>query len=367
MSERLTPLYELHKELGGKLVPFAGWQLPVRYQSAKEEHEAVRSAAGLFDVSHMGEIWVTGAEAEKALNFLTCNDVTKLSDGKALYSAILNERGGVVDDIIIYRFSLDRFLICVNASNSEKDYEWLQSKNRFEAEFVNESDRWGQIALQGPKSASIVASLPGGEVIAALKRFRFFEAELGGIKIIAARTGYTGEDGFEFFTAWGETADLWSALLNAGKDFGLVPCGLAARDSLRLEACYPLHGHELSEDYTAFESGLAWIVKLDKGDFIGRSALLAENERGSIRKLTPFFVEDAGIVREGAAVFSTAGDPIGVVTSGTHTPTVNRALGLAMVKSEYSKEGAVFEAEVRGKRLQCKAASSPFYDATKSK
>ena len=364
MSElKRTPLFEEHQRLGGKIVGFAGWELPVQYSGVIAEHNAVRSAAGLFDVSHMGEIFVRGPQAEAAINALTCNDVSKLSDGKAHYSAITNERGGVVDDIIVYRYNPQLYLICVNASNSDCDFEWFTKHNRFDAQFENKSSEFGQIALQGPQAEKILSLLE--PKVKSLEYFHFFESEVAGVPAIIARTGYTGEDGFELFVPAALTAQLWRKLLEIGAPHGLIACGLGARDSLRLEACYPLHGHELSQDISAIESGIGWVVKLDKGDFTGREPLARERANGAARALIGFFVEDAGIVRENEKLFNAAGEQIGYSTSGTKTPSVGRALGMALVRKEYSAIGTEFFAEVRGRRLRCKVVKRPFYSKPK--
>lgn len=358
-----TPLYQSHVELGGKIVPFAGWELPVQYSGIIAEHQAVRTAAGLFDVSHMGEVFVAGPEAERALEYLTCNRVSALSDGKAQYSALLNERGGVVDDIIIYRFSSEKFLICVNASNSDKDFEWLKSHNKFDALFENQSSNYGQIALQGPAAEKILGAIPEFAGAVGLQYFHFAELDFRGCPVIVARTGYTGEDGFELFVPTAETVRVWNTILDAGKPFGLVPAGLGARDSLRLEACYPLHGHELGDDISALESGLGWIVKLDKGDFLGRAALAEEKSVGSKRTLIGFYVDEAGIARHGDSIFGApaGGASIGVVTSGTKTPSINRALGMGLVGVQYAGVGGTLYPEVRGKRLKSSVVKKPFY------
>ena len=365
MSElRRTPLYQNHKDLGGKIVPFAGWELPVLYSSVVEEHKAVREKAGLFDVSHMGEIFVEGTEAEKALQYLTCNDVSKLVDGQAQYGAIINEKGGVVDDIIIYRYNSEKFLICVNASNADKDFAWFQDKNTFNCEFTNRSDDFGQIALQGPKAESIAAKLSPSFDVSELKYFHFTEGTLAGVPVILARTGYTGEDGFEFFVQADKTPELWNAVLEAGQGEGLIPAGLGARDSLRLEACYPLHGHELGDDISAIESGIGWTVKLDKGDFLGSDVLKDHKENGPPRRLKGFFLVDKGIVREESPIFSEDGQEIGVCTSGTKTPTIGKALGLALLNKGYTKLGTKIFAEVRGRKIQCEVVKTPFYKRT---
>ncbi|NLF25656.1 MAG: glycine cleavage system aminomethyltransferase GcvT, partial [Deltaproteobacteria bacterium] len=286
-----TPLYEDHQKLGAKLVEFAGWELPVRYSGVVEEHHTVRRAAGLFDICHMGEIRVSGPEAEAALNYLSCNNVTALSDGRAQYSAILNPEGGVVDDIIIYRLAKERYLVCVNAANAAKDFAWFCSHNRFNASFVDASAGTGLLALQGPAAQEVLRAYAPALDLSGLKYFHCKEVVLEGLPAMVARTGYTGEDGFELYVPWEEVAELWRSLLKVGESFGLKPIGLGARDSLRLEACYSLYGHELREDRSALESGLGWIVKFSKGDFIGREALLKEHASGPKRKSVGFFVE----------------------------------------------------------------------------
>ncbi len=361
-----TPLYDEHVRLGGKIVEFAGWEMPVQYSGVIAEHVNVRERVGLFDVSHMGEIWVTGAEAEKALNYLTCNNVATLYDGKAQYSAILNEQGGVIDDIIVYRFSQDRYLLCVNASNADADFEWLSAKNPTSAVFTNASAEYGQIAVQGPRAMELLAPLVKDHDLSAVKPFHFIETELLGTHVIVARTGYTGEDGVEIFVRSDRTVDLWRLLLEHGAGYGVLPCGLGARDSLRLEAAYPLHGHELATDTSALESGLGWIVKFDKGDFIGRAALAAQREQGVPRKLVGFFLEEAGIARQGDTLALTGTTTqIGVVTSGTKTPTVQRALGMAFVVMENSAVDSSVSVVVRGREIRATIVALPFYKREK--
>lgn len=358
---KTTPLYDMHKALGGKIVTFAGWELPVQYSGVIPEHTATRTKAGLFDVSHMGEIFVTGPEAEQAIQYLTSNNIATLTDGKAQYGAILNPKGGVVDDIIVYRYSKERYLICVNASNADKDFAWFTKHNKHNATFENKSASYGQIALQGPMAKKIVEAIPDMKVLGDLAYFHFKDISVAGVPVIAARTGYTGEDGFEFFIPWNDTVSIWKLLMEAGEQYGVTPCGLGARDSLRLEACYPLHGHELGDEISALESGLGWVIKFDKGEFIGKEALLKEKEQGAKRSLTAFYVTDPGIVRENEKVLDASGKEIGITTSGTKTPTVNRALGLALIDRNYSKAGSSFFVEVRGRKLACEATTKPFY------
>jgi aminomethyltransferase len=356
-----TPLYDEHVALGGKVVEFAGWEMPVRYSGIIAEHEAVRAKAGLFDVSHMGELWVTGPQAEAALNFLTCNDVTKLVDGKAQYSAILNKTGGVVDDIIIYRFNRERFLVCVNASNADADFAWLTANNTFDAKIDNASDAFGQVALQGPRAVQAMQKTLGMNDLEKIPYFHFAEREWNGTSLILARTGYTGEDGFEVFVPAGKTVELWRAILSTGESFGVIPCGLGARDSLRLEAALPLHGHELSPSISALSSGLGWIVKFGKGDFCGREPLAKQKEQGIETILVGFEVTDAGIARQDDRVTDESGRDVGVVTSGSKTPTVDRAIGMALVDHSVSQIGTPLKFVVRGKALSGRVVSKPFY------
>lgn len=360
-----TPLYETLKEQGGKFVPFAGWEMPVQFSGVVDEHHAVRTAAGLFDVSHMGEIFIEGPEAEKFLDYLSCNNVTKLYDGKAHYSALINEKGGVVDDVIIYRFNPERYLLCVNAANCAKDFNWINKQNRFDAKVIDRSSDYAQIAVQGPQAIELVSRFIKNEGLKDLKYFHFREFQVLGSLALIARTGYTGEDGFEVFMPPEIAPSFWNGVLKLGEKEGVKPCGLGSRDSLRLEACYPLHGHELGDDISAIESNLSWIVKLKKGDFIGRDVLLRHKEEGAPRSLVGFFVEDKGIARHGDEVFSTDGKVIGIVTSGTKTPTVNRALGLALVQSEYKEIGTKLKVKVRGRELGCKVVETPFYTRRK--
>lgn len=361
-----TPMYSSHVALGGKLVPFAGYELPVRYSDIRQEHEAVRSNAGIFDVSHMGEIFVLGPDAEQYLQYLTCNDVTKLVDGRAQYSAFLNESAGVIDDIIVYRLAPERYLICVNAANTATDWEWCQQHTgSFNVTIENRSRDYGQIAIQGPAAAKIIALVAGLPAMSeALAYFSVLEGESEYGAVIVARTGYTGEDGFEIFVPGEYALRLWQDLLEVGAPLGLLPCGLGARDSLRLEACYPLHGHELSADVPALESGLSWIIKTDSGNFIGRAAVLSQKEAGVPRKLIGFFVEDKGVVREGSILTTADGGVVGEVTSGTLTPTIGRSLGLARVAIDSATPGNQLLAEVRGRRLAVVIARIPFYKRT---
>ncbi|HSF41492.1 MAG TPA: glycine cleavage system aminomethyltransferase GcvT [Thermoanaerobaculia bacterium] len=351
-----TPLYDCHLEAGARIVDFAGWEMPVQYAGVIEEHRAVRTAAGLFDVSHMGEVRVRGEGAEAFLQRITPNDVAKLSPGRAHYSGLLTERGTYVDDLLIYRRAADDFLVVVNASNADRDFEWMASRAEGQAEVENVSDRYALLALQGPKAVEILTPLatPGA---AALRYYGFLDGEVAGVPALISRTGYTGEDGFELYLAPEDAPEVWRRLVAAGAS----PAGLGARDTLRLEAAMALYGHEIDEATTPFEAGLAWVVKLDKGDFLGRDALAAQRERGVGKKLVGFTVEGRGIARQGHGVLSKGGENVGAVTSGTWSPTYEKALGLAYVPPEMASPGTAITVDVRGKGLPAVVVETPFY------
>jgi aminomethyltransferase len=365
-SSQRTALYECHLEAGARMVDFAGWQMPVQYAGVIEEHRAVRTAAGLFDVSHMGEVRVRGAGAEAFLQRLTPNDVGKLVPGRAHYSGLLTERGTYIDDILIYRLAADDFLVVVNASNAQRDFEWIASRVVTEAdaadaadaagvEVVDESDRYALLALQGPQALAMLAPLASLDV-SKLKYYGFAQGQVDGLPALISRTGYTGEDGFELYLAPDDAPAVWRRLLAAGA----VPAGLGARDTLRLEAAMALYGHEIDETTTPFEAGLAWVVKLEKGDFLGRDALLAERAAGVPRQLVGFEVEGRGIARQGHGVVS-AGAKVGEVTSGTWSPTFEKALGLAYVPPALAAAGTRLALDVRGRELPATVVEIPFY------
>ena len=377
---RRTPLYESHVALGGKIVPFAGWEMPVLYNGedgrggVSDEHVAVRSAVGLFDVSHMGEIEVRGKDTIAFLEKMTCNYVSGLTDGRAQYTALTNPEGGVVDDIIIYRHAEDHFLLCVNASNADIDFAWLLEHKAGDIELINKSSDYSQLAVQGPKAFSLLSDIFGKDFNSQIKPFYFCSDTYQGSEsgseasnVLIARTGYTGEDGVEIFCHPSKAVSLWSELLEKGKQYGVLPCGLGARDSLRLEVCYPLHGHELGPSITAIESGLGWIVKpKKKGEFLGRDVLEKEKNEGASRKLVGFQVIGRGIVREECVITDQSGEnEIGFVTSGTKTPTVGKttgkAVGLALVSSQYGGIGDLLSATVRGKSVEIEVVKTPFY------
>lgn len=358
-----TVLVNEHEKLGAKFTGFGGWKMPVLYSAVIDEHLNVRKNAGLFDVSHMGEIFVEGPKAFDYLQYITTNDLRQLTPGKAQYSLLLNEKGGVVDDIIIYMFANDKFLICVNAGNAEKDWQWLNKHNSFGAKLSNHSSDYGQIALQGPAAREILSKfleVPLTEVSKEnFKYFTFKTHKYAGIELIVACTGYTGEDGFELFCPTKVTAEVWQNLLSIGQPFGIKPIGLGARDTLRLEVCYPLHGHELSDDLNAQYSAVNWVIKYDKGDFFGKEALIKEKESGLKYKLVALEVLEPGIIREGCRVISNEAD-VGWVSSGTKLPTVNKAVGLAFVPPALSKLGTEFLVDIRGRKVKTKVIEKPF-------
>lgn len=359
MAARRTPLYEAHLRHGGKLVDFAGWEMPVQFSGILNEHRAVREAAGLFDVSHMGEIVFEGPGALEACNELISNDLARIADGQALYAGLLDDEGRFVDDIIAYRFSPERILLCVNAANAEKDWEWIRQRVREGVTVRDESPEWGQIALQGPKAAAILQRLCDSD-LDAIRFFRFATVKVDGKEVIAARTGYTGEDGFELFCKAEETEALWEKLLETGAADGLLPCGLGARDSLRTEAGLCLYGNDIDRTRTPLEAGLGWIVKLDKEHFIGKDALVRQKEEGVREKLVGFELEGRGIPRQGYPIVRD-GATIGKVTSGTMSPTLGKAIGMAYVQSEFSEKDQSFEVEIRGRPVPARIVPTPFY------
>jgi aminomethyltransferase len=357
MSRR-TPLYETHVRAGARLVEFAGWEMPVQYAGVLAEHEAVRTRVGLFDVSHMGEVVFRGPRALEALNRVFTNDLSKIADGQAQYGCLCRESGGIVDDVVVYRRSAEDLLVCVNAGNREKDFEWLSSHGGG-ADVRNESDAWAQLALQGPLAAQLLQRLTKVN-LSQLRSYRFAPGEVDGISCLVARTGYTGEDGFELFCPSAEGPRLWDALVAAGQPEGIQPCGLGARDSLRLEMAYRLYGSDMDDSTTPLEAGLAWVVKLDKGDFVGREALVRQREQGVARKLVGFTLTDPGIPRHGYPVLQD-GRKVGDVTSGTKSPSLGIPVGLAYVPTALAAEGSTFHVEIRGRPAAARVVKTPFY------
>jgi len=357
-----TPLNQIHRKLDAKMVDFGGWDMPVQYRGVIDEHQAVRSAAGLFDVSHMGEIEVQGAGALGYIQHLTINDASKLIDGQVQYTAMCYENGGVVDDLTLYRFSADRYLLCVNASNIEKDFKWMQQvleEGDFaDVELTNLSDDFGQLALQGPKADDILARLTEVD-LAGLAYYNFIEGEVAGIETIISRTGYTGENGFELYCASQHVVTVWTALMKEGDTVGLQPIGLGARDTLRLEKKFSLYGHEISSQISPLEAGLGWITKLDKGDFIGRESLIKMKEAGIPRRLVALRMIGSGVPREQYPVY--AGDEeVGIVTSGTMSPTLRVGIALALVATGQHTIGTELSVGIRSRRVAVEVVKPPF-------
>lgn len=367
MSElKRTPLYSLYEKYGAKTIDFGGWDLPVQFSSIKEEHEAVRERAGIFDVSHMGEILVTGKESESFLQKLITNDLSKLKIGGAQYTAMCYENGGVVDDLLIYRLDEEEYLLIVNAANTDKDFDWMKQHKDGDVEVENVSDRYALIAIQGPKAQLILQKIVKNADLSDIKFFKFRQnVDINGAKALVSRTGYTGEDGFEIYCNPEDSIQIWENLLEAGEDEGMMPCGLGARDTLRFEATLPLYGQELSPEISPLEAGIGFAVKLNKEeDFIGKEALSKQKENGVSRRLVGIEMLDRGIPRHGYPVFCND-EEIGFVTSGTQSPTLQKNIGLALIKSEYSEEGKEIEVAVRKKRLKAKIIQTPFYTRPK--
>jgi aminomethyltransferase len=366
-----TALFEEHQKLSGRLIDFGGWELPVQYSGVMDEHLACRTAAGLFDVSHMGEVHAEGAQAEAFLNFLVTNNVSKIAEGQAQYTAMCNDRGGIVDDLLIYKRGPGRYLVVVNASNTDKDFAHMQEiQKRFVAKnpgadlrVTNESAMYTQIAVQGPKAAEILKKLTTTP-LAPIKTYWFAEGKvLGDIPAILARTGYTGEDGFEVYVAWDKGPAVWRALYEAGQPFGLKPCGLGARDTLRLEMKYPLYGNELSDETNPLEAGLGWVTKLDKGcEFVGEGPIRTAKAAGLKRGLVGIRLLDRGIPRHGYAVYDASGQSqIGEVTSGTQSPSTKLAIGVAYVTLSHAAVGGKVTVDIRGAKIPAEVVPTPFY------
>jgi glycine cleavage system T protein (aminomethyltransferase) len=353
-----TPLYGRHKALGAKVIDFGGWAMPVQYSGILDEHKTVREAAGIFDVSHMGEVWFRGPRAAEAVQRLVTNDVGKLADGSAMYTCACRPSGGIVDDLIVYRQASDSFLIVVNASNVDKDYGWFVEQAGSLCDIVNRSDEFALLAVQGPRAVALVQSLADAPV-AELKSFHWRPATVAGVAAQVARTGYTGEDGFEIFCASADAEKLWDALLDGGKPFGLKPIGLGARDTLRLEAKLSLYGNDIDEEHTPHEAGLSWVVK-GKG-FIGEEALARQKAEGLTRKLVGFVMKERGTARHGYPIVDDQCAPVGIVTSGSVGPTVGVNIGMGYVPVALAQAGTRLQIDCRGKTAAAEVVNGPFY------
>jgi aminomethyltransferase len=355
-----TPLFSVYPNKA-KLVSFGGWEMPVQFSSIKEEHEAVRTHAGLFDVSHMGEIEVCGPDAKSFVIKVTTNNISKLTVGSAQYSLFCYPDGGTVDDLLVYQTGEECYLLVINAANIDKDLEWILEQQTDETiEIINRSLEIAQLALQGPNAEAILQSCTSYD-LSTLKFLQFAgDVEVCGIAMLVSRSGYTGEDGFELYVDAKHASELWNQLLNAGEQFGLTPCGLGARDTLRLEAALPLYGQELSAQITPLEAGLGFAVNWDKGEFVGRVALLAQKEQGVKHKRVGIEIFGRGIPRSHYPVY-VGEQRVGEVTSGTQSPHTKRNIGLALIDSEFQQIGQIVEVEIRGNRVKAEVVGIPFY------
>jgi len=356
-----TVLNQVHRDLGARMVEFGGWDMPVQYTGVIAEHLAVRSAAGLFDVSHMGEFEVSGPDAFVFLQFATINDLSSLVNGQVQYSALCYATGGIVDDITLYRFDDEKYMLCVNAANIDKDFAWLQElavQHKGDYELVNRSVDFAQLALQGPKAAAILGGLTSADLLS-LKTYHFCESDVAGMPMIISRTGYTGEDGFELYCSPTDAETLWRALMEQGVPQGLVPVGLGARDTLRLEKAYALYGHELSAEILPLEARLGWITKLEKANFCGREALLKAKSGGVRRQLIGLRLTQPGVPREQYSV-RVAGREVGQVTSGTMSPSSRQGIALALVETVAAKNESEFSIVIRGREISAEKVKLPF-------
>lgn len=354
-----TALYATHKAAGARMAEFGGWDMPIEYAGITQEHLAVRTHAGLFDVSHMGEITVRGPKALAFLQSITCNDVSRLNNYQAQYSALMYAQGSAVDDCVVHRMGENDYFICVNAANTDKDFEWLVEHNSQGAELENVSSNYSQLALQGPRAVSIISKVTDAD-LNSIRTYWFTPAHCCGVNGILARTGYTGEDGFEFYFAPEHSGHVWNALLEAGKNEGLQPVGLGARNTLRLEAAYALYGHELDENTTLLEANLGWICKLDKGEFLGRDALLKQRDEGLSKKLVGFEMLEPGIARDGYPVWI-EDKKVGYVTSGSPAPFLKKNIGLAYVPPDAAQPGLEILIEIRQRKVRAIQVKLPFY------
>lgn len=356
-----TPLYAQHEAQKARIVDFAGWEMPIQYTGIIAEHNATRTHAGLFDVSHMGEIAVNGPGAGAFINALVANNISKAKPGRAVYSPLCMESGGTVDDLLVYVLGEDRYLLVVNAANTDKDFEWIREHTPAGVTVENVSHQYAQIAIQGPRALEILQRFTDTD-LDAIRYYRFVQdvSDIPGGPGLISRTGYTGEDGFEVYLPWGNAPVLWEALLEAGAPLGLAPVGLGARDTLRLEASMPLYGHELSADITPLQAGLDRFVKFDKGDFIGRGALLTQSESGDYTRLIGLTLTDRGIPRAGYPVL-TGDTVIGEITSGGQAPYLEKAVALALVPRQYTEPGAELAVGIRGRNIPAAVTALPFY------
>jgi len=360
---RKTALNAAHRRMNAKMVNFGGWDMPVEYSGIIAEHMATRTAAGLFDVSHMGEIEIRGARALDLVQHVTCNDAARLVTGQAHYSGLMTAQGTFVDDLLVHKISDTHYFLCVNAANQDGDFEHIRSHNRAGASVENAGERYSQLAVQGPKALGILQRLTKVP-LDAIRYYHFVFGAVDGVDCLIARTGYTGEDGFEIYFSPGHSEKLWFDLLEAGASQGLVPCGLGARNTLRLEAAMCLYGHEIDETTTPWEARLGWICKLDKGDFLGRDILVKQKEQGVQRTLVGFEMADRQIARDGCPVLRNS-QQIGLVTSGSPAPFLKKNIGMAYVPPPSSANATEISVEIRGKLAPARIVPTPFYKRPK--
>lgn len=356
---KVTALNQKHKDLGAKMVPFAGYEMPVQYAGVNQEHFVVREKVGVFDVSHMGQFFIKGEKATDLLQYLLTNDVTKVAIGQAQYNAMPNEKGGIVDDLIIYKIADDEWLAVVNASNIDKDWEWMNKHNTFGAELTNKSDDMSLLAIQGPKAIEAMQSLTDIN-LAEIPFYHFAIGTFAGMEnVIISATGYTGSGGFEIYFANEQANEMWDKVIEAGKDYGIEPCGLAARDTLRLEKGYCLYGNDINDETTPLEAGLGWVTKLDT-EFIASDILKAQKEAGVERKLVGFKMIERGIPRHDYKVVDDHENTLGVVTSGTQSPMLKQGIGLAYVHVDFAKVGTNIRIQIRDKNILAEVVKLPF-------
>ncbi|HYJ05368.1 MAG TPA: glycine cleavage system aminomethyltransferase GcvT [Chthoniobacterales bacterium] len=359
-AQKKTPLYDEHVRLGAKMIPFGDWIMPVQYSGIMDEHQAVRKNVGVFDISHMGQLTATGPQAGPWLNEMLTNNIDKLEVGTGQYTFLLNEKGGIIDDLIVYRTAPEEFLLVVNASRTDEDFAWLQKHLESKAELQNRSADYGGLAIQGPRIIDLLQALVGKEAeLPARNQIKEFDYD--GIKLSIARTGYTGEDGVEVFFPAEAATKVWTDVLAKGKELGIRPCGLGARDTLRLEMCYPLNGSDLSPEHNPIEAGLGFFVDLKKPKFVGREVLAQAKESGTANRLVPFRMKSKGPPPRPHYSVWREGEKVGEVTSGTLSPSLNEGIGMAYVASAHAKTGSDLEIEIRGQKLPAVIEKKPFY------
>lgn len=358
-----TPFYKIHEKLGAKLIDFGGWEMPVQYESIKKEHNAVRNAVGIFDVSHMGEFFVHGPEALELVQYVTINDASKLEAGQAQYSAMCYEDGGIVDDLLVYRLEEGGYILVVNAANIEKDFDWITGNNSFDAEVTDNSPETCLLAVQGPKSVETLQKLTDTD----LSEIKFYNYKMGTLagfdNVVFSATGYTGEKGFELYFGKEQVNPeaVWNAIMEAGEEFGIEPCGLGTRDTLRLEMGFALYGNDITQDTNPLEGRLGWLTKLGKENFIGKDAIQKVKDEGVDRKLVGFVIDDPrSIPRSGYKIFGREGDEIGFVTSGSRSITLDKNIGMGYVKKSFAEEGTKVHIEIRNRRAEAEITSPPF-------